>query len=423
MKKLALLFFLLSSIAAAQGVGARVGPNNVLQQATVAGISNVVVTASSPIIHFCAHPANAVPCTNYATTYTDATLGTPCSTSTQIVLDGTNTCVGTPDQYTNWGVWVPAGNYDYTITLSNGSNLGPYSVSAGGSASGTCPQGNAYSIQEANSVTSTCQGIGPGIAGQQPVSQGPSAATIMASPGLTDSTNSPVSTTPYALACDNSSTIVDRAHSMRFTSGAAAVTIPLSTASGCAGLLITAFNDGAGTLTFSVTSPDVVNVYDGVAATDNQTSFQLNSGQHLTLTQAASGLWEARKTAATVCTTSQKSETGADTNVLTCTPVSAAGTYRLHLNLSLSAATSATLGWTATWKDSNGNSQAPTNLPICISSAGTCGATTGALSSAVTASGDYYVDINNSGTSIVIKLTFSGTSFSGKVSATIERLI
>src|SRR5215469_8848801 len=122
-RKLIGLFFLLSSIAAAQGV--RIGPNNVLQQATVSGISNVVVTASSPIIHFCQFPANAVPCTNYQTTYTDQTLGTACSTATQIVLDGTNTCVASPDQFTNWGVWVPSGTYAYTITLSNGANLGP----------------------------------------------------------------------------------------------------------------------------------------------------------------------------------------------------------------------------------------------------------------------------------------------------------
>jgi hypothetical protein len=123
------------------------------------------------------------------------------------------------------------------------------------------------------------------------------------------------------------------------------------------------------------------------------------------------------------CNTSQKSESAADVNVLTCTPPAVAGSYRVHLNLSLSAATAATLGWTATWTDSNGTSQAPTNLPICISSAGTCAATTGALSSTVTASGDYYIDVNNAGTAIVIKLTFSGTSFTAKVSATVEKLI
>lgn len=121
--------------------------------------------------------------------------------------------------------------------------------------------------------------------------------------------------------------------------------------------------------------------------------------------------------------TFQRSETAADTNVLTFTPPATIGTYRLHLNISISAANAATLGWTATWKDANGTSQAPTNLPICISSAGTCGATTGALSSTVTASGDYYVDTDATGTNIVIKLTFSGTSFTAKITATVERLI
>lgn len=123
------------------------------------------------------------------------------------------------------------------------------------------------------------------------------------------------------------------------------------------------------------------------------------------------------------CTTSQKSESAADANVLTCTPPSVAGTYSLILNISVSAANTATLGWTATWKDSNGTSQAPTNLPICISSAGTCAATTGATSSTITASGDYSIDIDNSATNIVVKLTFSGTSFTAKVTAVIQRLI
>jgi hypothetical protein len=123
------------------------------------------------------------------------------------------------------------------------------------------------------------------------------------------------------------------------------------------------------------------------------------------------------------CNTSQKSESAADANLLTCAMPFVAGTYRLHVNLSLSAASAATLGWTATWTDSNGTSQAPTNLPICISSAGTCAATTGALSSTVTASGDYYVDTNAAATSIVLKLTFSGTSFTAKVSATVEKVI
>jgi hypothetical protein len=123
------------------------------------------------------------------------------------------------------------------------------------------------------------------------------------------------------------------------------------------------------------------------------------------------------------CVTSQKSESAADSNVLTCATPAAAGSYRLRFVLSVSAASSATLGWTATWKDSNSASAAPANLPICSGSAGTCAANTGAISAAGQYSGDFQIDTDNGATSIVIKLTFSGTSFTGKASAIVERII
>src|SRR6185437_146525 len=60
--------------------------------------------------------------------------------------------------------------------------------------------------------------------------------------------------------------------------------------------------------------------------------------------------------------TLQKSETGADTNVLTYTPPSVAGRYRVTVSISVSAATAATLGWTLAWTDSNSHAQTPANL-------------------------------------------------------------
>lgn len=121
--------------------------------------------------------------------------------------------------------------------------------------------------------------------------------------------------------------------------------------------------------------------------------------------------------------TSQRTEeTGADSNVLTFTPPATAGSYRIRFVMSVSAANAATLGWTASWTDSNGNAQTPTNLSLFQS-----GAAAPALTFTTSAAGNYYgyadVDVNNSGTAIVVKLTFSGTSFTAKVSATIERLI
>lgn len=125
---LALLFvFSIAATASAQGVRF---DSQVSQQATVGVTTNVVTIPQSPVISVCASPANAVPCTNKATTYTDSTLGTPCSTSTQLVLSGTSTCVTSPDAQNNWGVWVAAGQYTYTITYG-GMNYGPYFVTAG----------------------------------------------------------------------------------------------------------------------------------------------------------------------------------------------------------------------------------------------------------------------------------------------------
>jgi hypothetical protein len=122
------------------------------------------------------------------------------------------------------------------------------------------------------------------------------------------------------------------------------------------------------------------------------------------------------------CVTNQKSETGADATVLSCTPASVAGHYRATFSMSLSAANAATLGWTITYTDSNGNAQTPTNLALFQQ-----GIAAPALTFTTSAAGNYDgrldFDVNNAGAPITIKLTFAGTSFAGKVSAAIERLI
>jgi hypothetical protein len=122
------------------------------------------------------------------------------------------------------------------------------------------------------------------------------------------------------------------------------------------------------------------------------------------------------------CSTSQKTETAADASLLTCPILAQAGSYRIRFVMSVSAANAATLGWTATWIDSNGNAQIPTNLALTQS-----GVAAPALTFTTSVAGDYYgyadIDVNNAGTSPVVKLTFTGTSFTAKVSATVERII
>ena len=119
--------------------------------------------------------------------------------------------------------------------------------------------------------------------------------------------------------------------------------------------------------------------------------------------------------------TNQKSETGADANVVTYTPPATKGNYEIKITMSVSAATSATLGFTASWKDSNGHAQTPTNLSLTKS-----GTAAPALTFSAAANDVYYavipIDVDNSATKIIVKTTFSGTSTAYKISASIEQI-
>jgi hypothetical protein len=125
--------------------------------------------------------------------------------------------------------------------------------------------------------------------------------------------------------------------------------------------------------------------------------------------------------AAILGATSQKAETGsADANVLTVTPASAAGTYNVCASISVASATSGVISWTASWKDSNSNTQ--TNIAMPIFQLGTAAPnTTFTTSAAGNYQGCSRIDVDNSGANIVVKWVGGGTS-SAKMSATVERL-
>lgn len=89
---------------------------------------------------WCNYPANAAPCTNYATTYTSASLSSSCPTNAQVVLQGSNTCQATGDNFGNLGVYAATGCYSYTLTV-NGVTAGPYSACIGVSGPGS-PSGS-----------------------------------------------------------------------------------------------------------------------------------------------------------------------------------------------------------------------------------------------------------------------------------------
>lgn len=123
-----------------------------------------------------------------------------------------------------------------------------------------------------------------------------------------------------------------------------------------------------------------------------------------------------------VAATSQKSESAADPSVLSFTPPAVAGTYRVRFVLSVSAASAAVLGWTITYKDSNGNAQAPTNVNLA-----NLGAAGGALTYTTSSPGNYNgaldIDIDASMTPIVVQFTLTAGSITALVSSTIERVI
>jgi hypothetical protein len=125
---------------------------------------------------------------------------------------------------------------------------------------------------------------------------------------------------------------------------------------------------------------------------------------------------------AQVCKTSQKAETTtADANVLTCAPAAVAGTYRISVVVSVSAATSGIIGWTATWTDSNAAAQTPVELEL-FQNATAAPALTFTTSAAGNYHGSALIDVNNAGTSIVIKWIGGGTT-TAKMSAMVERVI
>lgn len=118
---------------------------------------------------------------------------------------------------------------------------------------------------------------------------------VSAAPGLQDSVNSPVTSSSYTIACDSTSGVVDRGTILRFQSGASAVTIPQSSATGCSGVVVTLIDESAGSVTFSRSGSDTINVYTGAAVSTGQTGFSLSNGQYATLnSNGSSGVWELR---------------------------------------------------------------------------------------------------------------------------------
>jgi hypothetical protein len=133
MKKL-LLVLLFAVPAFAQNVRFDTAFPSITSQGTTPFlVANIPPLA--PLLSVCHSPANAVPCTNYATTYTGAGVACPNGAQDTPAPNAlTSACQSNGDTQGNIGFWVPAGQYDYTVCI--GFNcFGPYTVTPGPSLS------------------------------------------------------------------------------------------------------------------------------------------------------------------------------------------------------------------------------------------------------------------------------------------------
>lgn len=82
---------------------------------------------SGATVQVCTHPATLTSCTPI-TTYTDATLGTPCPSNAQLTQLPSTTCTASAGTAGNVGFWYGGGTVDYIVTTTYGP-FGPFTVS------------------------------------------------------------------------------------------------------------------------------------------------------------------------------------------------------------------------------------------------------------------------------------------------------
>jgi len=97
-------------------------------------------------------------CNTLATTYTDSTGGTPCSTDTQLTPALGGACTNQVDSAGSMGVWIDAGAYAYVLTTSYGV-FGPYPFEVG--AGGDIGNWTSISAGSVNGVYNPAQCAGP----------------------------------------------------------------------------------------------------------------------------------------------------------------------------------------------------------------------------------------------------------------------
>ncbi len=99
---------------------------------TPPGANAPVFAVSGATIAICTDSA----CATLATTFTSASAGTPCPVNAQVTLPGSGLCRSTTGTLGQWGAWVTAGTYYFTVTSPQGVRVGPYAFTAGGTGGG-----------------------------------------------------------------------------------------------------------------------------------------------------------------------------------------------------------------------------------------------------------------------------------------------
>ena len=227
--------------------------------------------------------------------------------ATSVVLGATVAPTGTTtqtqlymDSTLNWPSFKPNGNTAYIIpgitgTISSGAPL--CSSGTSGAITNVGCTGVGTGTQYAVTYWPTTNSLGSvlgSVTGTLLTAQN-NAAPVFGTPGLIDGNGqAAVTTSGYTMLCDTTSTIKDRATTIRLQSGATGPIVPLSTATGCSGMAFILEDDGAGSITVSRTSPDTFSVFNGGTNTDGATSFALANGQYASVNQGASGIWEVR---------------------------------------------------------------------------------------------------------------------------------
>jgi hypothetical protein len=133
-KLLILLAFLPIAFLSSVGQGARYEnlATTVTPPVTPGGFPTLLAIPGATVV-LCNN--NSSPCNSKTQTYTDATMGTPCSTSAQMTMPGSSVCTATTDVAGNIGFWFnpPAGGVLYYTETVGNTSYGPYSFLVGAS--------------------------------------------------------------------------------------------------------------------------------------------------------------------------------------------------------------------------------------------------------------------------------------------------